>query len=136
MRSGGLAPALPAGQLVCDTLMPRQRLATPETAKRYCERHAANLPLKEVALRVKIRHPTLHNPTAELTQRVPIDELGDLKSRPARHDEPWFPCRREDWVILSNGIRGRVTAISPETVQMVERGGAQVTCQTADFLAA
>jgi hypothetical protein len=39
---------------------------------------------------------TLVNPTAELTQRVPIDALVDLKSRPARHDEPWFPCKRGD----------------------------------------
>jgi hypothetical protein len=78
---------------------------------------------------------TLVNPTAELTQRVPIDTLVDLKSRPARHDEPWFPCKKGDWVILSDGVRGKVTGMSPELVQLVERGGAQVTYQTQDFLA-
>ena len=78
---------------------------------------------------------TLVNPTAELTQRVPIDALVDLKSRPARHDEPWFPCKRGDWVILGDGVRGKVVGISPELVQLVERGGSQLTYQTGDFLA-
>lgn len=79
---------------------------------------------------------TLVNPVAGISQRVPIDELVDLKSRPSHADEPWFPCGKGDWVILSNGIRGKVTGISHELVQLVERGGARVTYQMADFLAA
>ncbi len=78
---------------------------------------------------------TLVNPVAELTQRVPIDDLVDLKSRPAGSDEPWFPCRKDDWVILSDGVRGKVVGVSPEMVQLVARGGAQLTYQTSDFLA-
>ena len=78
---------------------------------------------------------TLINPTADLTQRVPINDLVDLKSRPARSEEPWFPCRKDDWVILNDGVRGKVIGISPEMVQLVERGGAQLTYQTGDFLA-
>jgi len=78
---------------------------------------------------------TLVNPVAELTQRVPINALVDLKSRPARSDEPWFPCKKGDWVILSDGVRGKVIGVSPELVQLVERGGAQLTYQTGDFLA-
>lgn len=78
---------------------------------------------------------TLVNPIAELTQRVPIADLVDLKSRPARPDEPWFPCKKGDWVILGDGVRGKVIGISPELVQLVERGGSQVTYQTSDFLA-
>jgi len=77
---------------------------------------------------------TLVNPVAELTQRVPIENLVGLKSRPSRHDEPWFPCKKGDWVILSDGVRGKVIGISPELVQLVERGGAQCTYQTGDFL--
>ncbi|MFC1774073.1 hypothetical protein ACFL3A_12070 [Pseudomonadota bacterium] len=77
----------------------------------------------------------LENPVAELSQRVRIDDLVDLKSRPAKREEPWFPCKRDDWVLLSDGMRGKVTAISPELVQLVERGGAHRTYQTADFLA-
>ena len=79
---------------------------------------------------------TLSNPVAGISQRVPIDEMVDLKSRPAQTDEPWFPCKNGDWVILSDGVRGKVIGISHELVQLVERGGAQLTYQTSDFLAA
>jgi hypothetical protein len=79
---------------------------------------------------------SLVNPVANISQRVPIDELVDLKSRPCRPEEPWFPCKRDDWVLLNSGVRGKVIGISHEMVQLVERGGAQVTYQTADFLAA
>ncbi|MBT2970406.1 MAG: hypothetical protein KME56_11790 [Candidatus Thiodiazotropha sp. (ex Ctena orbiculata)] len=78
----------------------------------------------------------LENPDAGITQRVPIDDLVDQKSRPGNPDEPWFPCHKDDWVILSDGVRGKVTGISPELVQLVERGGALKTYQTGDFLAA
>ncbi|MGD8909976.1 MAG: hypothetical protein PVI92_11585 [Chromatiales bacterium] len=81
-------------------------------------------------------YSTLVNPEAGISQRVPIDDLVGLKSRPSRPEEPWFPCKRDDWVILSDGIRGKVIGISHEMVQLVERGGAQLTYQTADFLAA
>ena len=78
---------------------------------------------------------TLENPTADLNQRVRIDDLVDLKSRPAKREEQWFPCKRDDWVLLSDGMRGKVTSISPELVQLVERGGAHRTYLTGDFLA-
>ncbi|MES9851391.1 MAG: hypothetical protein ABW170_06110 [Candidatus Thiodiazotropha sp. L084R] len=81
-------------------------------------------------------YSTLTNPTAGIRQRVPIDSLVGLKSRPGQVDEPWFPCRKDDWVILSSGIRGKVTGISHEMVRLIERGGAQVTYQMADFLSA
>ena len=78
---------------------------------------------------------TLSNPVADISQRVPIADLVDLKSRPCKSGEPWFPCKKGDWVILSDGVRGRVIGISHELVQLVERGGAQLTYQTGDFLA-
>lgn len=81
-------------------------------------------------------YSTLVNPAAEITQRIPIDELVGLKSRPYSADEPWFPCKRGDWVVLSDGVRGKVHGISPEMVQLVQRGGVQVTYQMGDFLAA
>ncbi len=76
----------------------------------------------------------LENPDAEISQRVRIDDLVDLKSRPLKQDDPWFPCRRGDWVMLSDGMRGKVTGISQELVQLIERGGAHRTYQTKDFL--
>jgi hypothetical protein len=78
----------------------------------------------------------LVNPIADLKQRVPISDLVGEKSRPSRPDEPWFPCRKGDWVLLSNGVRGKIIGISSEFVQLVERGGAQVTYQMSDFLSA
>jgi hypothetical protein len=77
----------------------------------------------------------LENPTADLTQRVRIDELVDMKSHSIKHGDPWFPCKRGDWVLLSDGMRGKVTGISQELVELIERGGAHRTYQTADFLA-
>lgn len=76
----------------------------------------------------------LENPAAEIRQRVPIDDLVDLKSRPFKRDDPWFPCLRGDWVLLGDGMRGKVIGISQELVQLVARGGAHRTYQTADFL--
>jgi hypothetical protein len=77
----------------------------------------------------------LENPTAELCQRVRIDDLVELKSRPVRQNDPWFPCRSGDWVQLSDGMRGKVTGISQELVELIERGGTHCTYRTADFLA-
>ena len=78
---------------------------------------------------------TFSNPVADISQRLPIADLVGLKSRPAKPDEPWFPCKKGDWVILSDGVRGKVIGISHELVQLVERGGAQLTYQTSDFVA-
>ncbi|MDH3994344.1 MAG: mechanosensitive ion channel [Gammaproteobacteria bacterium] len=76
----------------------------------------------------------LENPTAGLSQRVRIDDLVELKSRPVKQSDPWFPCKCGDWVQLSDGMRGKVTGISQELVELIERGGAHCTYRTADFL--
>ncbi len=79
---------------------------------------------------------TFVNPTADLTMRVPIQDLVELKSRPCHHDEPWFPCKKDDWVILNDGFRGKVIGVSQEMIQLVERGGAMKMYQMSDFLSA
>lgn len=76
----------------------------------------------------------LENPTTGLTQRLKIDDLVDLRSRPVRKNEPWFPCRMGDWVLLGEYTRGRVVGISQELIELVERGGAHRTYTTAEFL--
>jgi len=78
---------------------------------------------------------TLENPAAEIVQRVRIDNLVDLKSRPCRKDDPWFPCVRGDWVQLSDGMYGKVVGITQELLELVALGGAHRTYPTADFLA-
>jgi len=77
----------------------------------------------------------LDNPAADLCQRVRINDLVDLKSRPFKRSDLWFPCVKDDWVKLSDGMRGKVSGISQELVEMIERGGARRTYRTADFLA-
>ena len=77
----------------------------------------------------------LENPDLGITLRIPITELVGKTSRRFDPHESWFPCRKNDWVILSDGTRGGVTHLSHETVELVLRGGAKKTYQTADFLA-
>jgi len=76
----------------------------------------------------------LENPTAGLSHRLKIDDLVDLRSRPITKNEPWFPCRPGDWVLLNTGERGKVIGISAELIEIVERGGAHRTHTTSDFL--
>ncbi|WDP90844.1 MAG: hypothetical protein HUN04_14555 [Desulfobacter sp.] len=76
----------------------------------------------------------LENPTLGVKLRVPIEELMNKTSREYHPSEAWFPCRKDDWVILSDGTRGGVTHLSHETVDLVLRGGARKTYLTADFL--
>ncbi|MEO5343210.1 MAG: hypothetical protein H7842_07715 [Gammaproteobacteria bacterium SHHR-1] len=79
---------------------------------------------------------TLVNPDANLTQRLHIDKLVGMRSRPYQAGDPWFPCRQGDWVILRDGVRGQVMGISEELVLLQERGGAWLTYATLDFIAA
>jgi len=76
----------------------------------------------------------LENPTAGISQRIRIDDLVGLKSRPFHKDDPWFPCLRGDWVLLSDNMRGKVVGITQELVELVARGGAHRTYRTAEFL--
>jgi len=76
----------------------------------------------------------LENPALGIQLRVPIEELMDKTSREFHSSEPWFPCRKNDWVILADGTRGGVISLSHEIVELIQRGGARKTYQTADFL--
>lgn len=77
----------------------------------------------------------LKNPALSPSRiRLPIAEMSDINSRPVGRNEPWFPCAINDWVILSDGVRGKVISQSPDMVELVQRGGAYVTYQTSDFL--
>lgn len=76
----------------------------------------------------------LENPDLGVTLRLPISSLTDKVSRPCRSEEIWFPCRKDDWVILADGTRGKVVCLSHEMVELVQRGGAKKVYQTEDFL--
>lgn len=66
--------------------------------------------------------------------RLPIRELMDLHSRPYEHDEPWFPSKEKEWVILTDGTIGKVATQTPEMVQLVLKGGSRKTYTTKAFL--
>lgn len=81
-------------------------------------------------------HTLLSNPDlAGGVRRLPLQDLIALRSRVCSKDEVWFPSKRGDWVLLSDGTRGEVTHQSPDMVQLQTLGGAHVTYPTGDYLA-
>jgi len=77
----------------------------------------------------------LENPENKLRLRVPVEDLLGLTSKPMQTSESWFPCKKGDWVILSDGYRGEVTAISVEFIDINDRGSSTRTYPMQDFLA-
>ena len=77
----------------------------------------------------------LENPTSKIRLRVPIEQLIGLISRPIKKNEPWFPCREDDWVLLENNTYGKVTGISLEFIEIITIGGSRNTYLISDFLA-
>jgi len=80
-------------------------------------------------------YSTLVNPDLKGGRiRLPLRQLITLNSRPYDSKEPWFPCREDDWLILSDGTHGKVVKQSPDTVQLVLLGGSRKTYITNEFL--
>jgi hypothetical protein len=77
----------------------------------------------------------LENPDSGVKLRLPIEELVGLTSRPSLPNEPWFPCRKNDWVLLSNDYYGKVVGISFEFIELVDHAGGRKTFIVSDFLA-
>lgn len=65
---------------------------------------------------------------------LPLSKLANMHSRLCHPDEPWFPCRKNDWVILSDGTTGKIILQSPENVQLYLHGGTIKTYHTPGFL--
>ncbi|MBU1139606.1 MAG: hypothetical protein KKA76_11545 [Proteobacteria bacterium] len=78
----------------------------------------------------------LVNPSLGVELRIPIEDLVGLVSRPYNQEEPWFPCKKGDWVVVGSETRARVVSLSHEQVEVVERGGRRVTYSTEVFLQA
>jgi len=68
------------------------------------------------------------------TLRLPLKELQDLRSRPFHPGEPWFPCKKDDWVILADETWGKVITQTPEVVRLLLLGGSRKTYPAPDFL--
>ncbi|MCL1980440.1 MAG: hypothetical protein FWG62_05135 [Proteobacteria bacterium] len=75
----------------------------------------------------------LHNPALGEVLRIPIESMIGMVSRPYHLDEPWFPCKRGDWVTIDS-ILAKVISLSHEQVELVELGGRRTVYQTSNFL--
>ncbi len=78
----------------------------------------------------------LTNPSLGMHLRIPIEKMVGLISRPYSADEPWFPCKKGDWIMIAGKSQAKVVSLSHEQVELVELGGTHVIYQTAAFLAA
>ncbi|MCP4337972.1 MAG: hypothetical protein GY799_03610 [Desulfobulbaceae bacterium] len=99
-------------------------------------REGERLQLHDVPWKVETIHVfcRLFNPTLGVHLRLPIEDIVGLVSRPYSPEEPWFPCKKGDWVVVGDRPRTRVVSLSHELVETVERGGKRYLFQTADFL--
>ncbi|MBX2858155.1 MAG: hypothetical protein KTR17_05795 [Cellvibrionaceae bacterium] len=68
--------------------------------------------------------------------RLPTREMLKLVSRRWSRNEPWFPSKPNDFLLLADGTYGKVLLQTPECVQVAVEGGALKTYPVADFLAA
>jgi predicted nucleic acid-binding Zn-ribbon protein len=81
-------------------------------------------------------YSTLHNPDLQGgVLRVPLGDLASKISRPDDPEEPWFPTRKDDFVMLSDGTYGQVLLQTPEVVQIKHVGSVR-TFSTGSFLGA
>ncbi|WP_028572098.1 hypothetical protein [Desulfonatronum lacustre] len=79
-------------------------------------------------------YSTLYNPELQGgVLRVPLGDLASRISRPDDPEEPWFPTRKDDYVMLSDGTYGQVLLQTPEVVQIKHVGSVR-TFSTGSFL--
>ncbi|MGB3211805.1 MAG: hypothetical protein WBB19_13960 [Desulforhopalus sp.] len=99
-------------------------------------REGERLLLHDVPWKVETIHVfcSLFNPTLGLHLRLPIEDIVGMVSRPYSSEEPWFPCKKGDWVVVGDRPRTRVVSLSHELVETVERGGKRYLFKTEDFL--
>jgi len=76
----------------------------------------------------------LANPMLKGFIRLPLSDLTDKNSHPAAND-PWFPTRQNDYVMLGDGGFAQVVEQSVDTV-VLRQLGALRHLRTADFFAA
>ena len=76
----------------------------------------------------------LYNPALAMHLRIPIENMIGLVSRPYHIDEPWFPCKKGDWIAIDGKPFAKVVSLSHEQVEVVELGGRRTVYQTDAFL--
>ncbi len=83
-----------------------------------------------LGLQATLVNPYLEGGNLNLPLRVLIGKY----SRPIVEDEPWFPSRTGDWVILSDGTYGQVEQQTMEQVVLRLKGNTLKFYSTLEFL--
>jgi hypothetical protein len=78
-------------------------------------------------------YTTLHNPALDGLLRVPLTQISRLSSRPYHKEEPWFPSRTGDWVLLNDNTFGQIRLQTPDIVQLAF-GESTIHYRTEHFL--
>jgi len=91
----------------------------------------AGLPWQVVSLNM---YSILRNPDLTGVLRLPLSEIHSLVSRPAGK-EPWFPASKGDFILLDSAELCEVTRLTPETVEMIDKGGTITSVPSTDFYA-
>jgi hypothetical protein len=86
--------------------------------------------VKTLGYYCRLENPLLTGGTLRISSR----ELLTSHSRPIQANEPWFPTKTNDWVILDDGMYGKVTFQSPEQILIKLIGGAIKYMKTDEFL--
>lgn len=91
-----------------------------------------NIPwrLKSLGYYCRLENPSLTGGSLRISSK----ELMSYHSRPIVENEPWFPSRTNDWVVLTDGTYGKVTFQSPEQIVVRLIGGAYKHFKVDTFL--
>jgi hypothetical protein len=91
-----------------------------------------NLPwlIRRIGLYCELSNPALTGGALRLS----LKEMIPLASRPFAGSEAWFPTLEGDWVMLADGMLGKVTLQTPEMVHVMPKGGGLRHYATEEFL--
>lgn len=77
-------------------------------------------------------YTVLRNPELHGVLRIPLGDLHEVTSRPAGKDS-WFPSSRGDIVLFDDEALYEVIDQNPDTVELKQRGGQQISVPTTEF---
>lgn len=87
------------------------------------------LPWQVMSLNIQT---VLRNPAIDGVLRLPLSTIATLSSRPIKNNL-WFPTNIDDYVLLPDGLFGRIKCQTPDLVEIAVRGGMTLTYPTSEF---
>ena len=87
------------------------------------------LPWQVMSLNIQ---SVLRNPAIDGVIRLPLSTIATLSSRPVKNNL-WFPTKLGDYVVLPDGLFGRIKCQTPDLVEISVKGGMTVTYPTNEF---